>query len=529
MAFRDLLARGALSATTFLVRHGASLPGYDTTGSGARTAGMRSAPGGHVNSLLSGSGSMLRRQSRDAVRKNAYAGQAVDKYVSNAIGTGIRPRSMHPDEKKREEIHELWRRFVDEADAAGNSNYYGQQALGLRSMLEGADCFGRFRARRPSDGLAVPFQLELMESEQVPLELSMPLARGSGLIRCGIEFDGINRKSAFHVLPNHPEDFALIGRGGGQAVRIPADRMIHLFKPLRPGQVRGVPALASVLLRLYELDQLDDATLKKQQIAAMITGFITKTLDPNGSGGTNLGGQPDPANAALEIMRLEPGTFPVTRPGEDVKFASPPEIGAGVDDFVKRELHAIAAGGGVTYEQLTGDLSGVNYSSIRTGLLEFRREVEQFQTCFFIFQFCRPTWREFITTAVLSGALDAPDFKHNAHHYFGVRWVPQGFKWIDPVKEVAGLIMAIRAGLISRSEAIQMSGYDPEVIDKALAEDAARAERHGLILDSNAKHTSKAGVTNARPDGTEYVDENEPNPNADPDEDDRAERRAGNG
>jgi len=524
MGVRDFLARQALSATTFMVRNGASLPGFDTTGSAARTSGIRGAPGGHINSLLSGAGSVLRRQSRDAVRKNAYAGQAIDKYVSNAIGTGIRPRSMHPDEKKRLEIHELWNRFVDESDASGNCSYYGQQVLGLRSMLEGADCFGRFRARRPSDGLTVPFQLELMESEQVPLELTRSLSRGAGVIRCGIEYDGINRKSAYHVLPYHPEDHALLGRGAGQAVRIPADRMIHLFKPLRPGQVRGVPALASVLLRLYELDQFEDATLKKQQIAAMITGFITKTMEDSGSG-SPLGGAIDPLNAALEIMHLEPGTFPVGRPGEDVKFADPPEIGAGVDDFVKRELRAIAAGGSVTYEQLSGDLSGVNYSSIRAGLLEFRREVEQFQTCFFIYQFCRPTWREFIDTAVISGVLDAADFHRNRHHYYGVRWVPQGFKWTDPVKEVAGLIMAIRAGLISRSEAIQMSGYDPEVIDNALAEDAKRAERLGLILDSNAKHTSKAGVTNARSEGVVYPDENEPDPNADPDAADRAERQ----
>lgn len=505
MALKDFLARGALNATAFLVSKGASLPAFDTTGSGARTSDIRGVAGGHTNAHLMGSGSLLRRQSRDAVRRNALASQAVDRYVSNTIGTGIRPRSTHPDQKKRDEINDLWRRFVDESDAAGLSNFYGQQVMALRSMLEGGDCFGRLRARLPEDGLTVPLQVELLEAEMVPLERTLAFSSG-GSIRCGVEFNAIQRRVAYHVLPAHPEDLVSSGFGGGQTVRVPADRMFHVFRPLRPGQVRGVPNLGNVLLRLYEMDKFTDATLGKQQLAAMLTGFIKKQYNPTPTLGTGLGGEKDSLDPTLEIMRVTPGTFSVLAEGEEPSFVQPPDIGAGVDDFMRRELQGIAAGAGVTYEQLTGDLSQVNYSSIRAGLLEFRRSVEQFQNCFFIFQFCRPVWREFITSAVLSGALDAPDFLKNQQHYFGVRWVPQGFKWTDPVREVSGLILAIRAGLISRSEAIQMSGYDPEVVDAQLAEDVARSNFYGLVSDSNPAQTSKAGVTNARPAGTVLPD-----------------------
>jgi capsid protein len=36
---------------------------------------------------------------------------------------------------------------------------------------------------------------------------------------------------------------------------------LHLFERLRPGQVRGVPWFASVILKLRDLDDYDDAEL----------------------------------------------------------------------------------------------------------------------------------------------------------------------------------------------------------------------------------------------------------------------------
>lgn len=505
MSLRRSAARMLVKAAVSLVRKEAASPAFDTTGTGVRLKGWTPS-GAHINTLLTGSGATLRRQSRDLVRRDPYAGNALDKYVTNAIGTGIRPRSTHPDEGVRSAVNELWKRFADEADADGLTNIYGLQGLGLRSMLEGGDGFGRLRDRLPEDGLAVPFQIQLMESEMVPLDLTRSL--GAGVIRSGVEYDAIGRRVAYHVLPYHPEDTAATGLGAGLPVRVPADRMLHLFRPLRPGQVRGVVQLASVMLRLYELDQVEDATVNKQKLGQYLTGFIRKVLGESGAAGAGsiLGGDADTDDEATEIVKLTPGTFLTLNSGEEVSFFDAPDIGAGTGDFIKEMKRAIAAGAGVTYEQLTGDLSQVNYSSIRAGLLEFRRQVEQFQTCFFIFQFCRPIWRKFIETAVLTGALPVRDYAANRHLYLGARWVPQGFKWVDPVKEVTGLILAIRAGLVSRTEAIQMSGYDPEVIDAQLQEDNARADAHGLVLDSNPKHTSKAGVTNARPDGTAFVD-----------------------
>jgi len=66
------------------------------------------------------------------------------------------------------------------------------------------------------------------------------------------------------------------GTGGMDTVRVPAAEVMHLFRPLRPGQIRGEPWLARALVKLNELDQYDDAELVRKKTAAMFAGFITR-------------------------------------------------------------------------------------------------------------------------------------------------------------------------------------------------------------------------------------------------------------
>jgi capsid protein len=84
---------------------------------------------------------------------------------------------------------------------------------------------------------------------------------------------------AYHLYRTHPEDGALApmsGNGGMETVRVDASEILHLFRPLRPGQIRGEPWLARALVKLNELDQYDDAELVRKKTAAMFAGFITR-------------------------------------------------------------------------------------------------------------------------------------------------------------------------------------------------------------------------------------------------------------
>jgi len=159
-------------------------------------------------------------------------------------------------------------------------------------------------------------------------------------------------------------------------------------------------------------------------------------------------------------------------------------VGASYETFMRVRLRSIAAGMGITYEQLTGDLTGVNYSSIRAGLLEFRRRCEQFQHQVIVYQFCRPVWWRWIEAALLAGALPRQD---DVAPYYDAKWIPPGFAWVDPLKDIKAQIMAVRAGFKSRAEVVSEQGYDAEAIDREIAADNARADEMGLEYDSDPR------------------------------------------
>ena len=247
---------------------------------------------------------------------------------------------------------------------------------------------------------------------------------------------------------------------------------------MRPGQIRGEPWLSNVLLKLHELDQYEDAELVRKKTAAMFAGFVTR-LDPD----SEMFGEKDTNDQSVAFAGLEPGTMQFLDPGEDVKFSSPADVGGTYEAFIKQQLRAISVGLGITYEQLTGDLSGVNYSSIRAGLLEFRRRCTALQHNLMVYQFCRPIWNKFIELAVLSGAIDVP----NDPTFPLVKWIPQGFSWVDPQKEQKAQMEAVRCGFKSRAEVVSELGYDVEEIDAEISEDNKRADNLGLQFDSDSR------------------------------------------
>jgi lambda family phage portal protein len=459
-------------------------PVYDGVGGGRRAlAWMPGNPG--AVAALSLAQDELRAKSRDLVRRNAWAAAGIEAFVANAIGTGIKPQSMVQDQATREAIHSLWWDWCEQADAAGLTDFYGLQALATRAMLEGGEALIRLRYRRVEDGLPVALQIQVLEAEHLPTILNRDLP-GGNVIRAGIEFDRLGRRVAYHLYRSHPNDGLLApmsSQGGMDTVRVDATEVIHLFRPLRPGQIRGEPWLTRALVKLNELDQYDDAELVRKKTAAMFAGFITRMAPED-----NLMGESAADANGVALAGMEPGTLQILEPGEDIKFSAPADVGSSYAEFMRQQFRAVAAAMGITYEMLTGDLTQVNYSSIRAGLLEFRRRCEALQHGVIVHQLCRPIWRAWMDQAVLEGVLDLPTYRKSQRQYQAAKWIPQGWKWVDPQKEYNAMKLAIRAGLMSRSEAISGNGYDAEDVDREIAADNARADALGLVFDSDPRY-----------------------------------------
>lgn len=438
-----------------------------------------------INALLSGEVGELRRRTRDLFRKNPWAENGLSAWVSNLVGTGLVPRPLIKDEKLRNRVMDAWEEFTENSDSDGTQDFYGQQALVARSYKEGGDCFVRLRDRRKGE-LPIPLQLQVVEAEFVDPSYNQTFG-GARKIQAGIEFDGLGKRAAYHMWQDHPGE--MVSLRNATRVRVPAQSVLHVFHPVRPGQIRGIPVLAAVLAKLWELEKYDDAEVMRKQVAAMFAGFLQKPdgsanpLDANGAEGKDKDGTP--------LAALEPGTIQELGPGEQIVFSEPSDVGASYSPFMAFQLRQVAAAIGVTYEQLTGDLSGVNYSSIRAGIIEMRRRLAQVQRNVLIFQFCRPVYRRFMEAAVLVGRIPVPA---SFRDLLRVQWVlTPGWEYVDPDKEISAAIKAIRAGLTTRGREVTARGADVVALDEETAADNERADRLGLVFDTDPRRTNAGG------------------------------------
>lgn len=480
MNWRGLFKLGAPDAP----QPRASLPGrnvirgssyYESAGNGRKTNKMRAGKAG-PNQIASDSAETIRDRSRDAVRKQPHAGAALDSYTANAIGTGIKPQSLHPDAGTREKLHQAFRRWTDSADFDDQTDYYGLQALCWRSMMEAGEVLIRIRTAPARMGLKIPLQLEVVEADHLPYQDSGIKVPEGHTLRCGIEFDRSGRKVAYHLYREHPNETYFYTNNGRETERIPAEQIIHLFHRTRPKQARGIPWLANVIVRLNQIDKYDDAELERKIICSSITGFISGQSPDDPVFELKEGA----TEAVQNTFDVEPGMMIPLNAGEDIKLVEAKESGNYYDVFLRTQLHAVAIGAGITYEQLTGDLEGVNYSSIRAGLLEFRRKCEQIQHSVFVFQFCRRVWNEWTRYAALSGVIPYGEYLQNRDEFEDCRHIPPGWPWVDPLKDITAAVAEIDAKLNSRSNVISSRGEDPEEIDKQIAADEQRAQRLGL-------------------------------------------------
>ncbi len=480
------------------------------SGAQTRRTLMWRAPTISPNSAILYNLTTLRDRSRTATRNDGYAKGIIDTLVSEMIGTGIKPLSTAENAEFRKQVQALWLAWTDESDADGLLDFYGQQSQAVRAWLEGGEVFVRLRPRLAADGLSVPLQLQVLEPELCPHTHNQALSNGNR-IRAGIEFNAIGKRVAYWFHPSRPgadEDYDT-----SQLVRVPAESVIHLYDPIRPGQLRGVPHLAQALIKLYELDKYDDATLLRQQLANLFVGFLKRPASLGEAEDVNpLTGLPTcTTEDDRPVIDLKPGIWQELEPGEDVTFSDPPDVGNGYKDFTAQQLFHVAAASGVPYELLTGDLSKVNDRTVRIILNKFRRRLMAWQHQIVAFQLCRPIWRAWMDRAFLSDALPLPSaYVTNPEPWIAASWMPQRWPYLHPVQDVQAEKDAIRSGFTSRSAVVSEHGEDAESIDQEQAADNERADSLSLRYDSDARQPAKAAPAAPAPAPPEATPSNEP-------------------
>jgi lambda family phage portal protein len=460
---------------------------YEGATQGRRAAGW-DAPDDGPNAALEHDLAWLIRRSRAAYRNIPWIRRAINSLVSNEIGSGIIPRFRCGNQALRDRLQTLWTAWIDEADADGNLNFYGLQALAVQERLIGGECFIRLRPRLMSDGLTIPLQIQLLESEQLPMSIYT-----DERTQYGIEISATGKRLAYWFYRRHPGE-RRYGAGLGELTRVPADAVIHHYQPLRAGQLRGEPAAAASLLRTRVFDDYEDAELARKAARAQITGFIRPPMMDDGM--TPLTGDaPQIVDNAGQI-NLQPGTIAELRPGEEITLANSDDAGAGFADFQREQKLAMAAGLDLPYELMSGDYSKVNDRLMRAMMGEFHRQLTQRQDHLTIHQLCRGVVNAWLDFAVLSGAVEIPGYDRDPVVKADARrvdWRADGWPYLHALQDVQAKALQVRAGFTSRAAVVaEMGGYDVEDIDQQNADDADRAAELDLKFDTDVRAVATA-------------------------------------
>lgn len=451
-------------------------PDYEGASTGRRMSFWGLSSSG-PNSVLSGGQVAVKNRARTLRRNNPVVAGAVDSFVSNLVGTDISPSWDLDNEEQKQELQDAWEMSVWEMDYSGSADFYALQEQAASSMVVDGESLARMVVRPRSLGLLVPFQVQMLESDHLDIGFNS-IADNGNEIRLGIEWSK-GRRAAYHLWKEHPGEHFLTAKETFVRQRVPADDIAHVFRPLRAGQQRGGSFLAPILTKLYEIDQYDDAEVVRKKCAAMWQPFFVNRTP---------GAKQSSFNASS--IELEPGLGVKMPQGWEVQFSEPADVGANYETFMKVQFRMVARGLGITYEQLTGDLSDVNFSSLRAGLIEFRRLCEMIRVRTLVAQFTRPIVLRWLHTGVLAGAfktIPIAEYLSNPRRFQRISFVPQAFAFVQPVIDRQAMKMDIRMGLTTREEQARLRGRDVERIDRANRQRNAIMDDYGLVYDSDPR------------------------------------------
>lgn len=448
---------------------------YEGAARTPRTAGWQ-IPGmtGPVSTLAQAL-PVLRERSRDLIRNTGYGESAVSTIVSGMVGYGVSACISDSSRARARNIQALWDRWTEttQCDARQKSTLGGLQIQAVRQWVETGECLFRRVTRKNALPGEIPFAIQILEPELLDVSKE-DKARG---IRQGVECDPYGAPVAYWLYPEHPVE----SQGGMQSVRVSADDIGHMFFAHRAGQVRGVPLLAPVIMKMHDLGDYEDAQLTRQRLAACFMAFLT-----------NMEAEEEDlweeANTLLE--RLQPGIIQPLRTGESVQFANPPNT-TGYTEYTRSILHSIAAGIGITYEDLTGDYSQVSWSSGRLARLKYYANLDSWQWQMFVPMFCDKVWRWFLDGAAFLGV----DTSRVSVKYTLPR------RPVADINEYKARRDEVRAGFKSIPEAIRENGYDPESVLMETAEFLKIAKEYGVVMDSDPSQVSAQGQSQPYPPG----------------------------
>ena len=323
---------------------------------------------------------LLIRRARDVARNSGLAYAAEDNLITK-LGS-IKVNWLTPDGDQHILMQQLWDEFANNPNQDNRGNFDNTQILWNHDRWQTGNALCRMLIQTKRNNNSIKLKLQNIETEYLDLhyqgaddlELSVLPPNST---RYGITFDNNIPiyynffAERYHSRPDYTIQF--------KHRKIPAEDMLHIFERRRSNQWLGIPIMAPVLINLYKLSDLTEATVNKQTAAAAISWIIEQAnaFELNPLGGVNLAGKRNPNDLDKKlVLNVNGGSVQYTNPGDKFHLVQSADIGDNLIGLVKHELQVISSSLGIPYYMLSGDTDSLDFSSIRGILIKLRNTIE---------------------------------------------------------------------------------------------------------------------------------------------------------
>jgi lambda family phage portal protein len=449
---------------------------------------------------------MLNARVRQMCRDNPLASSIKRSYSRNVIGRGIRPsasaktsggRLRKKFNKGMNEVFNRWANNPMWCDAEGRKTFWQFQSQAMESLVEVGEYIVIKSVADNGPG-QIPLRLQAVEPEQLDIVRLKNVENGNE-IRGGVEIDTFGRAVAYHILEKNTLVFS---RARPRSVRVPADRVIHLFRQDRAGQTRGVTWFAPIIRKLRDLSEYDATELSVARLQSCFGVGFERPAENVGQG--QIGLNPAAGETTTDIdgnrkVNIKPNMVVETNPGEKMHFFQPNRPGNMYSPFTKAQIGLIAAGIGLCYEQVARDFKGGNFSAQRQALLEDRREWHGPQEMIILI-LCDPVWNIATELAVLSGIVPAPTFSQRKQEFCRCDWQPDGWEWIDPAKQAIAIKILLDLKLETRRRILKSMNLNVEDVAESRSEEKELYHGKGILLPDEKEGPPDDGTGNESSD-----------------------------
>jgi lambda family phage portal protein len=438
----------------------------------------------------------LRARSRDLYQNSGYGRAIIDTLVDWIVATGVYPTVDTGSDDLDQQAWELWQKWGKVAWAGSKQDIYGLMRLAVKHWMMDGESLIRFRARRPGDmpGLP-PLKLQILEPDLLPVTKTEQIGKAGNVIVSGVETDAIGDVVAYHLLKSHPAAsiFTTGTMASFETSRVPADNIIHLFEAYRAGQCRGVPAMTPVMMATWDLEGFVEALLVAVRAISCLVGVVeggeeSSTMpgvanDVDDSGDVMKDGD---GNTLLELF--QPGTVGYLSDGKSIKFTTP-QMPSNVKETVAAFLHEIAAGVGLSYYTVSGDMSDSSFAQAKLSLIKESVALEAKRRTVLEPMMLTPIWQRFISDSIASGLLP------NNPALYNVRWSSPKIPSADESSEVKTGVMKMQALMESPQHLIESRGGDVDAILKDWKNWTDKLAEYGLVSLGNLAQVNQFGLS----------------------------------